>query len=304
MEPNPQLSDCHSGQFFLNIADISVSLASEDPKLKLRVEGSAKRFLVPSANPDVRIQAGWRDICDRRSGKKLFDSGILWQLYAEDGSYHFHFTTPTLGSVPYKMASFNRDFTSGQVYFHYPYFPLASPLYPLDYPLDELLLVNLLARGKGVEVHACGVADSQGNGHLFLGQSGAGKTTLAKLWQSHPGVTVLSDDRIILRRRESSLWMYGTPWHGEADLASPIRVPLTKVYFLTKGTKNELVPLRGYDAAGRFFACSFPPFYSRQGLDFTLCFLEEIVRAVPCHEFKFLPDETVLGFILKKDLLS
>ena len=304
MNSNTQLPDCRSCQFFLNIADITISLVSDDPKLKLQVEESAKRFLVPSANPDVRVRARWEDICDKRNGKLIFDSGILWQLYDQDGSYRFHFTTPTLGPVPYKMALFNRDFTSAQVCFHYPYFPVAPPLYPLDYPLDELLLVNLLARGKGVEVHACGVVDTEGNGNLFLGQSGAGKTTMARLWQRQPGVTVLSDDRIILRRRGSSLWMYGTPWHGGADLASPDRVPLTNVYFLGKGTKNELIPLRGYDAAGRLFACSFLPFYSPQGLDFTLSFLEEIVKAIPCHELKFLPDEKVLEFILKKEHFS
>jgi len=28
--------------------------------------------------------------------------------------------------------------------------------------------MNLLARGKGVEVHACGIIDPSGNGHLFI----------------------------------------------------------------------------------------------------------------------------------------
>ena len=304
MKSNTQLPYCSSCHFLLNIADITLSLISDDPKLKLEIEEATKKFLVPSANPDVSVQARWGDICDERSGKKIFDSGILWQLYAQDGSYRFHFTTPTLGPAPYKIASFNRDFTSGQVCFHRPYYSLSQPLYPLDYPLDEILMVNILAQGKGVEVHACGVVDSEGNGHLFLGQSGAGKTTMARLWQKQADVTVLSDDRIILRRSGSSLWMYGTPWHGEADLASPDRVPLTKVYFLTKGIKNELAPLKGYDAAGRLFACSFPPFYSQAGLDFTLSFLEEIVRTIPCYELKFLPQEEVLGFILKKAYFS
>lgn len=286
---------------FLNIADITISLLSDGPDLELDVEEATKKFLVPPAHPDVRVQGKLGDLCGKRGGKKIFDSGALWQLYVQDCSYRFHFTTPTLGPVPYKIASFNGEFTSGEVWFHHPYFSSGQPLYPLDYPLDELLVVNLLARGKGIELHACGVVDSSGNGHLFLGQSGAGKTTMARLWQKQPGVTVLSDDRIILRQRGSRLWMYGTPWHGEAELASPDWAPLTKVYFLSKGIKNGLVPLRKSDAAGRLFARSFPPFYSQPGLDFTLSFIEEIVRAVPCCELKFLPDEKVPGFILKEE---
>jgi hypothetical protein len=204
-----------------------------------------------------------------------------------------------LGPVPYKVASFDREFTSGEVCLHHPYFPLRPPLYPLDYPLDELLLVNLLAQGRGVDVHACGAVDSKGNGHLFVGQSGAGKTTLARLWQNQSGITIFSDDRIILRREGTALWMYGTPWHGEAELASPGRAPITRVYFLSKGIKNELVPLRKSDAASRLFACSFPPFYSREGLDFTLSFLEEVVKKIPCYELRFLPDERAAEFILR-----
>ena len=293
------LLNTQSSLLFLRIADITISLLSDDPELGLEIEGATKKFLVPKADPDVRVQARWGDLCEKPGGKKIFDSGVLWKLYLQDRSYRFQFTTPALGPVPYKIASFNGEFTSGEVCFHHPYFSRTQSLYPLDYPLDELLLVNLLARGKGVEVHACGVVDHDGNGHLFVGQSGAGKTTMARLWENEPGITLLSDDRIILRKAGTSLWMYGTPWHGEAGLASPGRVPLKKVYFLSKGIQNEMLPLRNSDAAARLLACSFPPFYSQPGIDFTLRLLEEVVKAVPCYELSFFPDQRVLEIILQ-----
>ena len=159
-----QSSSLSPHHFLLRIADITISLLSDDPELSLEIEGATKKFLVPQADPAVRVQARWGDLCENHGGKKIFDSGVLWQLYSEDHSYRFHFTSPVLGPVPYKIASFNRKFTSGEVCFHHPYFSRSQPLYPLDYPLDELLLVNLLAQGRGVEVHACGVVDSAGNG--------------------------------------------------------------------------------------------------------------------------------------------
>jgi len=298
---DPESRALNPAHFFLNIADVVIALYSEDPDFKIEIDRATRKFLVAQADPDVRVQAGWGDFPENNDGKKMFDSGILWQLYSGDRSYRFHFTTPTLGSVPYKIARFDHEFTSGEVLFHHPYFPSGEPLYPLDYPLDEILISILLARGKGVEVHGCGVVDSRGRGRLFVGKSGAGKTTMARLWENQPGITILSDDRIILRRVESTICMYGTPWHGEADLASPEKTPLTELYFLTKGSKNEIVSLRISDGVGRLFACSFPPYYTQEGLDFTLGFLEEIVRAIPCHELKFLPDEKVLGFILEEE---
>jgi len=287
----------HSSLLFLQIADITITLPGDDSELKMEVDEVTKNFLVPQAAPDVRVHARWGDLCEKPGGKKIFDSGLLWRLYSEDRSYCFHFTSPVLGPLPYKIASFNREFTSGEVCFNHSYFSRSQPLYPLDYPLDELLLVNLLARGKGVEVHACGVVDSSGNGHLFVGQSGAGKTTIAKLWQNENGATVLSDDRIILRQWGNRLWMYGTPWHGEAEFASPEKAPLKSVYFLAKGIKNEMIPLKQSDAAALLFARSFPPYYDQQGLEFTLTFLAELVRSIPCYELPFRPDEKILEFI-------
>jgi hypothetical protein len=159
------------------------------------------------------------------------------------------------------------------------------------------LIINWLARGRGAEIHACGLVDSLGKGHLFVGQSGAGKSTMARLWENEPGITVLSDDRIILRKKENTIWMYGTPWHGDADLASPARAPLKAVYFLEKGQENERILKKPSHSVSRLFVCSFPPYYNRDGLDFSLRFLEEVVKNVPCYELRFKPDKRVVEFI-------
>jgi hypothetical protein len=154
-----------------------------------------------------------------------------------------------------------------------------------------------LARGRGAEIHACGIIDSKGHGHLFAGQSGAGKTTIARIWDGEPGVTILSDDRIILRKEGKKIWMYGTPWHGEAGFALPAAAPLTHIYFLQKGPKNELAPQGKAEGAARLFSCCFAPLYFPEAVSFTLAFFEEVVKAVPLHELRFLPDKSVIEFI-------
>jgi hypothetical protein len=281
----------------LRIADVNISILSQDSELKIGVDGVAKQFLIEQANPDATVQASLDNQLAEVKGKRIFDSESLWQLYCENSSYVFRFTSLALGSLPYKVASFNQDFTKGEISLNRSYFDSEQPIYPLEYPLDELLVINLLAQGKGVEVHACGIVDSNGNGQLFVGQSEAGKTTMAKLWQNEPGITILSDDRIILRKADKKIWMYGTPWHGEAMLASPARVPLTKICFLRKGLKNELIRLRNSAAVGQLISCSFVPFYNPEAIDFTLGFLGEVVETAPCYEFSFFPDKRVVEFI-------
>ncbi|MBI2883062.1 MAG: hypothetical protein HYY11_04020 [Candidatus Methylomirabilis oxyfera] len=296
MSDERQFSGRNPQHCCVRIADITIGLLSDDPKLSLPVEGAMSRFLVDETDPDVNVSAAWGDLDREWGGERLFDC-VGWQLYAEGDSYCFRFTSQGLGSFPYKVASFHREFTSGEVTLHRPYFPARRLVYPFEYPLDELLITHLLARGRGVELHACGVVDAQGKGHLFLGQSGAGKSTMARLWHRHG--TVLSDDRIILREVDKRLWMYGTPWHGEAEFACPARAPLTELVFLRHGRSNERVPLGGAEAAARLFACSFPPFYSRGELDFTLRFLEQVVKSVPYYEFRFVADDRVVAFMLE-----
>src|SRR5438445_8248005 len=306
--------------FLLRIADLTIALTSEDPALAVPPEGAMRQFLVREADPDeaepdLRLQARWGKLEAVSSGEHLFDSGGLWRLVAANGSLRFSFTSPALGPLPYKMASVDRGFTAGEVWLHQPYFdrsvrgpratrasrahPLGQTVNPLEYPLDELLLIHLLAAGRGVQVHACGVVAPNGQGYLFVGQSGAGKTTMARLWQKAQAGTVLSDDRIILRKSNGTVWMYGTPWHGEAAMACADRAPLAGIYLLRHGhgMSNALVPQRRSQAITRLLASSFAPLYSRDALAFTLGFLDQVVRAVPCHELSFTPDERVVALV-------
>ncbi len=295
-EFSSQSSALIAQHFFLKIADIQILLTSEISDLKLKIEGTKKDFLTDEADPDVTAWVSWKDLSEATWGRKLFDSNALWQLYDNNGSYIFRFTSVTLGSLPYKAASFNPDFTTGEVYLHPPFFDPDQPVDPMEYPLDELLITSLLAKGRGVEIHACGVIAPSGDGYLFVGQSEAGKTTMARILQK-ANAKILSDDRIILRQVENRFWIYGTPWHGEAELAFPGRAPLREIFFLRHGTRNESRSQKTTEATANLFASSFVPFYSGDSLDFTLGFLERLAKTVPCYELRFIPDERVVKLI-------
>lgn len=289
-------------RIFLRIADIDFAIVSVDPCMTFEVLGATPKFIVREADPQITIDARWDDLSKLvKEGERKFESGGNWELYQKNGTNLFYLTSPVFSSIPYAVARIEKDFKRGEVSLHYPYFYKQFPIYPLEYPLDELLFIHFLASGRGAEIHACGVMDSQGQGHLFVGQSGAGKTTMARLWESETGITILSDDRIVLRQMGGRFWMYGTPWHGEGGFASPARAPLTRVYFLRHGRENnglpEALPLMGAEVVARMMAAGFVPFYNPRALDFTLGFFEQAVKAVPSYELTFVPDERVVDFI-------
>jgi hypothetical protein len=280
----------------LSIGGVRTGITSTDPDLALAVCGPHERFVVDNGPSDIRVEAAWGEL-DGLSGRPLFDSGGVWRLSERDGLLQFDVRSPKFGDLPYKTGVFERDFSTGSVYLHRPYFDVAVPLYPLEYPLDELVITNWLALGRGVEIHGCAVRDASGAGYLFVGQSGAGKSTIARLWLGERDVTVLSDDRVIVRKQDDRIWLYGTPWHGDEPLAAATSVPLTRGFFLRHAPGNEVADVAGAHVVARLLACSFPPFFSASGLESTLMVLAEISRLAPFSELGFVPDRRLPDFV-------
>lgn len=262
----------------------------------LGLSGTMARFHCPARRPHLVTTVARADLAGQPTGRPLFRSGSLWELWDDAGERVFRLTSPRFGPVPYKVARFDRRFRRGAIQLHagYPrYFPAGRPIQPFEYPLDELLLVHWLAQGRGIELHACGIVDDDGAGLLFVGHSGAGKTTVARLWlERHPQATVLSDDRIIVRQRANGPWIHGTPWHGEAALAAPAAAPLKGIFLLRQAPRVTIDPLPpGAAAATQLLARSFAPLHDGDAVVSSVTFLEHVVQRVPCAELRFTRDQ-------------
>jgi hypothetical protein len=260
-----------------------------------------RNFAIESDLCDVQILVEWARDLKLPGGPPLFRSGGLWSLFEESGGYRFYFSTPSLGQTPYKAAWFDSEFRRGQVVLHRPYFESCRSVNPLEYPLDELAMIYRLSCGEGVEVHGCGVITPDGRGVLLTGHSGAGKSTSSRLWSKQNGARVLSDDRIILRREKGRVWMYGTPWHGDAGIAEADRWPLDGIFVLAHGDKNELRPLRRASASAELYARSFVPHHSPEAAAFNLEFFSKVTTDVPCFDFSFVPDITAVEALLREE---
>lgn len=170
---------------------------------------------------------------------------------------------------------------------------------PLTYPFDQIFMIQLLARNIGHLVHACGI-DHKGEGILFAGNSGAGKTTMANLWGENVDTKILSDDRIIIRKLGGRFRIYGTPWHGTGKFAKPDSALLKKIFFLKHGDENKMIPLKPSEAISRLLATSFPPFWDKEGIDFILEQSSSLFSSVPAYELTFVPDMKVADLIKSK----
>ena len=275
-----------------------VSLAINGEAGDVALHPGLDNFKISANACDIEILVQWCEVMPAPPGRKIFHSGGVWTLYENDFYYVFDCETLPLGDEPYKRLFVNKNFSNGELLLNRKTVWPSKQTCPLEYPLDELLVTNWLSLRGAVEVHGCGLLDHETGGHLFVGNSGAGKSTTTELWRSHRKAGVLSDDRVILRAQGPDIWMHGTPWHGEVALASPECAKISRIFVLEHGAENEIEPLPPARAVGELFARCFPPFYSRQGLESVLAFLQHIALSVPCYLFRFVPDESAVEKVL------
>lgn len=279
----------------LEVADIVISVTLDNGDRGFEVSGAYKPFL-SNSQPEVRLRIHCGKVPTVQMDEPLFDSGGVWSLHRSQEKWRVCLRSPVAGPEPYQVAIFEPDFCAGDIYVRASESDHRQLPFPLGYPLGEVLMINLLCRERGVLLHACGVKDRE-RGLVFAGTSGAGKSTIAGLWEGREGVSVLSDDRVIVRRRGERLWVYGTPFHGSARLASPQGVPLERVFIIEHAAENRVVPLDPANVVARLFVRSFPPFWDADGMAFTLGLLGEVAQTIPCSELGFVPDGTVVNSV-------
>ncbi|HKF01882.1 MAG TPA: hypothetical protein VKB49_06190 [Candidatus Sulfotelmatobacter sp.] len=294
-------------------------------------------FRVPLGLPDVFIAVDRVAQLRACSPPLVFDSDTTWILYAGERSLQFDFEAAMFGERPFKRLFVDESFATATLQISEQCQALLGhAVEPLGYPLDELLIMHRLTQEKAIELHGTGIVRPNGEANLFVGHSGAGKSTTTRLWTATEEVEVLSDDRIIVRRdkgaganrgmdgaanrlgilqlRETSaslssrffqddkpkskIRMYGTPWHGEAMFASPNSAPLTRIFVLEHGHGNVITPLSPSQAVAELFARSFVPFHRHEYVESALVFLEELVDVIPVYRYAFEPDQRAVDKIL------
>ncbi|OGL42669.1 MAG: hypothetical protein A2W05_00720 [Candidatus Schekmanbacteria bacterium RBG_16_38_10] len=280
----------------LKIADIIIEVYSESTNLVFPEDEAYKRFVVKSGEPNLFLKTHYGEIPEFELGREIFNSGGVWKLFSNGTNFIFTLTTPPGAQKPYSVAVVDKDFSRGEIYLSPSNSSSPYALNPLAYPLDEVLMVSILSRGNGILLHSNCIED-KGSGMLFTGISGAGKSTMAQIWQGRNGVKVLTDERVIIRKENNSFYAYGTPWHGTAKIHSPDRAVLNKIFFITHGKENSAMLLSKVDAASRLIVRAFPTYWDSAGMEYTLDFASKIVGNIPCYELPFKPDESIINFV-------
>jgi len=273
----------------LRIGEISLALDWQKPIGNWEVPPAYQPF-IGGSQPDMRLVLHQQPP-EIGPGKKIFESPPIWTLVRYPDKSAIRIFENLQGFQRTLVIPSGLDET--ELYFNGAGSRFMDPFFG---PTLELLMIHGLAREKGVILHTCGIARGD-SGTLFAGESGAGKSTMAGLWNRQEGIVVLSDDRTVVRKTGGEFRMHGTPWHGEAKFGLARDARLDKIFFIRHGDANRVREMNGAEAVQSLLTCAFPPYWDAAGMGFTLDFFSEMTAAVPCYELFFTPDQGAVDLI-------
>ncbi len=248
---------------------VTLDLVGCDDPARARIFERYKNFLVPmqSAAPTIRIRV------EQGPDYLPFPSSREWQIRTTSDKGHIEFESHfEKGWV---------DYSAGEG---------ALVMRERGDPENFLrvLFAWLCLDQQGLLIHASGVI-SQGKGYVFMGASGSGKTTAARLSLHR---TVLSDDMVIVKKEGERFYLYGVPFQGDFPEAQRTNASaeLHRIFALAKDSDHFVSPLGVAEAVARLTACV--PFVMSQPANAqkVIHICEELGKQVPIRELHFRPD--------------
>ena len=287
------------------IAGISFSVSCRDAVIVQDADPAYESFVKRGddflfSNFDIDLELN--NMPDTGGWTKVFDSDQSWSLFQQNGEYFLAMKPEAFGRQPVWIARFRPHGSTITIYCSRFLMDqrdgVPTVLNPFRYPLDQLLLMYVLAQKGGAILHAAGITIN-GKGYVFLGRSGAGKSTLMRQCARRNDFKALSDDRIVVRMLDLTFKAFGTPWPGEVTVAENKGAPLSCLFFICHSTADRIKKISRKEAFERLLPVTSIPWYDRETTETLLMFCEDIVSHVPAYELCFKPGDEVAGVLEK-----
>lgn len=281
----------------LSVAGVCVRFEPASSEIPLAIPTPHVPFVVPaetSADCVVRCKYGTPQLSD---GPASFSPGDAWQVrnlgagakeiafFAGRGSSRELWQTLTLDG-PLARGAVHRLNAYGR-----------EDAFKIGFPTDEFVHSRLLARRGALVVHASALLDGD-DAFVFVGHSGAGKSTMARLAEE-AGATVLSDDRTVIALGSQHIAAWGTPWHGTYRRGAPGAGILRGVFLLEQASWDRIDRLSPRDAIGEVFVRLMHPAADPTDMARCLATIEQTITRVPVGRLWFRPTKD--AFMLARE---
>lgn len=239
---------------------------------------------------DFSIEVADTEPLPPKTGDCLF-SGELNSVYL-DGE-----TKKTYSAFPIGSEQISTDFAcrinNEKLYISFPY--ETNEFYVFEgIRLYELLLL------KGIGVLHSSFIESNGKAILFAGDTKAGKSTQASLWEKYASATIVNGDRAGVFFEDGKAFAGGVPYCGTSGICLNKQMPINAIICLSQGSKNALKRLSPIEAfmflLGKFAYNS----WDSAAVSAVSDLLTAIVETVPIYSYSCLKDESAVQYLSER----
>ena len=137
-----------------------------------------------------------------------------------------------------------------------------------------------------------GLIDQQELGYLFLGHSGTGKSTHARMWlEAFKDAWLLNDDNPILRVMEDGeVRVYGSPWSGKTPCYNNAYARVGGIVKLSQAPHNKIRTLSLPEAYAYMLSSASGLKMEKQMADCMYETIKHVITHVKCYHLACLPN--------------
>jgi hypothetical protein len=286
-------------KIFICIAGIQLELSTPLSAAELGIEERLGEFFAADREekPLTRISLHWRESSEPPTprGEMIYKLATVWTMHFDGAKWYASFMCQDkkLSSQAQSVLCANLTWNELTLIEQ-----RTGPEWQslVDLGPGELLFRTVFLFTRGLFFHAAGM-DDNGKGIVFIGHSGAGKSTQLKLWSQEPGVIAINDDRMAIRAGANRSICFGTPWCGRNGIARNHAVPLSALILLEQAQENTIEPLTHAVAAPLLAARAFLPYWDSALMQRALDNLNTIVKQVPVYRLRCRPERAVIQLV-------
>lgn len=152
---------------------------------------------------------------------------------------------------------------------------------------------------KIIQFHGA-LIDWKGQGILFLGPSGIGKTTQAELWGQYLDAEIINGDMVFVEKTKTEYLGWGTPWHGSSPYCMNKSVPIKMLVVLKQASTNRLRELTDFEKVSKVSNSVFYPMWIENGMDLCLGVLNQLLLDLPVYCLENCADENSVKLLLEE----
>ena len=141
----------------------------------------------------------------------------------------------------------------------------------------------------GMPLHAA-LVEKDGYGVVFLGPSGMGKSTQAKLWVEHQGADFIIGDRPGLRYIDGQWIGFGMPWDGKDNIRQQKQVPIRALISLEQAPENSIRRLTKQEAMNVLLNQVMMPMWDDAAMALLTPLMGQLATEIPFYHLKNLPN--------------